>query len=420
MTLLETKSESVSSTPLNLSSLDEKSKSTLSFSELLKGVANTKDTEIIQKNGLTLSISSEEKDIKSVTKNSSLLSLLKNEELAADKSTESLEINPKLSNTLNIKELKLLITDAKNYLKSEILQSEGYKKSQIKDLPKTIKGLISSAEKLGIDVSKITLQEVQSLKTKEINNMVLFKIVSQAKHATEQLIQAKNFKVEEKNPKDKMKETLSLLLKGKSQVKKETSLTADFSVSTAKVIAPTVTIETKKTLEELLRGEDNSENKTSATSNSKIDGLNVHKADSFEVKLNEAKQMIKYLSSDVKTAIEDYKSPFTRIKVQLNPKNLGEVDLTIVQRGKNLHVNLSSNSVAINTLATNVNELKVQLSNSGINNATLNFSNQDSNNQNSGEQQKQHQAHEEYNYFENEEQSEEILSSLEIIVPRYV
>ena len=143
----------------------------------------------------------------------------------------------------------------------------------------------------------------------------------------------------------------------------------------------------------------------------------------FEVKLNEAKQMIKYLSSDVKTAIEDYKSPFTRVKVQLNPQKLGEVDLTIVQRGKNLHVNLSSNTAAINTLSINANELRTQLNNNGINNATLNFNNNSqSDSSNSGqEQQRQNEqkANEEYNYFESDENNEEILNSLEIVVPNY-
>ena len=133
--------------------------------------------------------------------------------------------------------------------------------------------------------------------------------------------------------------------------------------------------------------------------------------------------MVKYLSQDVKTAIEDYKSPFTRVKVQLNPQKLGDVDLTIVQRGKNLHVSLSSNNAAINTLSMNANELRAQLTNNGINNATLNFNNQDSNNSQAGQQeqhrQREQQAQDEYNYFDNEEQSEEILSSLEIVVPNY-
>jgi flagellar hook-length control protein FliK len=200
------------------------------------------------------------------------------------------------------------------------------------------------------------------------------------------------------------------------------ALTADFSVASARVIAPAAASESSKTLEHLLGGESSTQHANSA--NAKIESLNVHKADSFEVKLNEAKQMIKYLSGDVKTAIEDYKSPFTRVKIQLNPQRLGEVDLTIVQRGKNLHVNISSNSNAVNTLAMNANELRTQLSNNGINNATLNFSNNSQNgdtNAGGQHQQKQNerQAHEEYNYFENEEANEEVLSSLEIIVPHY-
>jgi len=154
--------------------------------------------------------------------------------------------------------------------------------------------------------------------------------------------------------------------------------------------------------------------------------LTTHKADSFEVKLNEAKQMIKYLSSDVKSAIEDYKSPFTRVKIQLNPQKLGEVDLTIVQRGKNLHVSISSNNSAINTLAMNANELRTQLSNSGINNAILNFNNSSQGNESNAGQQQSHQheqqAHKEYRTireFENEDSNEDISNSLEIILPQY-
>ena len=72
----------------------------------------------------------------------------------------------------------------------------------------------------------------------------------------------------------------------------------------------------------------------------------------------------------------------------------------------------------------NANELKVQLSNSGINNATLNFNNSSQNSDSNPGGQHQHrqneqEAHEEYNYFDNEEANEEVLSSLEIIVPQY-
>jgi len=104
-------------------------------------------------------------------------------------------------------------------------------------------------------------------------------------------------------------------------------------------------------------------------------------------------------------------------------QKLGSIELTVIQRGKNLHVNLSSNNAAINTLLMNANDLKVQLQNSGIQNATLNFNNSGGEFANGGEtrqqQQQRQNAQDEYNYFENDEQSEEILSSLEIVVPYY-
>ena len=126
----------------------------------------------------------------------------------------------------------------------------------------------------------------------------------------------------------------------------------------------------------------------------------------------------------MKTAIEDYKSPFTRVKVQLNPAKMGEVDVTVIQRGKNLHVNISSNTAAINTLAINAKSFHYQLSNSGIHNASLNFNNNEENSQRQASQQQQNRdnerkADEEYNYFDNEEQNEELVSSLEIVVPNY-
>ncbi|OHE04621.1 MAG: flagellar hook-length control protein, partial [Sulfurimonas sp. RIFCSPLOWO2_12_FULL_34_6] len=420
-------------------------------------------------------------------------SLLKNEDKVSKKSSqEPLELNPKLTASLSSQELKALVSDAKNYLKEKILNSDEYKKSEIKELPKTLKGLAEAAKKLGIDVTKITVEEVKvqtnktdakedkkvlikeelfskdmtqdkKIKTspsddkqkniaannvqnaealssddkknsektiqlqQEIKTTPLFRAQTSSEHTTtQQIVQAKInnlHKTEEKTPKEKADETLKLLLRGEKSSANNSSLTADFSVATAKVIAPSATQENTKTLEKLLQGESFVNEQNPSTGKTEMSG--VHKADSFELKLNEAKQMIKYLSSDIKNAIEEYKSPFTRVKVQLNPQNLGEVDLTVVQRGKNLHVNISSNNSAINMLSMNSNELKTQLNNSGINNATLNFSNGSQNsdsNSNAQHQQRQNErrANEEYNYFENEQSKEEILSSLEIIVPKYI
>jgi len=235
------------------------------------------------------------------------------------------------------------------------------------------------------------------------------------------------FKAEDKRAKERVDDTLKLLLRGeKASQSANPSLTADFSVATSKVIAPTVPKQSVTSLESLLSNSSVTQEETVV----KADGVvNSSKTDGLELKLNESKQMIKYISSDVKAAIEDYKSPFTRVKVQLNPQKLGEIDLTVVQRGKNLHVNLSSNNAAINILALNANELKAQLNSNGINNASLNFNsgheggeseNSQGHNQNSRHEREAADEYRSFERFKEEEIAEELISSLEIVVPRYI
>jgi hypothetical protein len=576
MILVEQKTNASNNSPLNLSTQKDE-KTNLSFSQLLKGIAQKDDENSKELNNKTLVLAldsdkekkltvSQDKQSKD-TEKKDFSSLLKNTQLTAVKQeikTDKVEINPQATVNMTQKEIKLLIFDAKKYLKDKILQSDGYKIAQTKELPKTLRGLVHVAQKLGIDISKISLEEVKSQKnlsplknsnldlddvkntnikqevkpenkvevkseikpenkteikseikpenkeevkpeikseiklenttevkseiksqnktetkpeikseykteikpenktevkseikseikpenkpeTKseikqevktqnktdlqhEVKNTPLFKAQSETKITTEQALQVREFKISEpssplkKSAKDRANETLKLLISGEKATKLDSTaakLTTDFSVATARVIAPTAATDAQKSLESLLKSDSSEQN-----TNSKIDGLNVPKSDSFEVKISEAKQMNKYLSQDVRQAIDNYKSPFTRIKLQLNPQKLGEVDLTVVQRGKNLHVNISSNNIAINALAMNANDLKTQLTNNGIQNATLNFSSGSSDgsqaNQQQQDQRRNHQAKEEYNYYDKEEQSEEVLSSLEIIVPNYV
>ena len=274
--------------------------------------------------------------------------------------------------------------------------------------------------------SEHTTQRVAEHKT-ELKDAPLLKAQTKTEMSTQEITVAKAATIEMQKPKEKADENLKLLLRTQSSQKNEAGFTADFSVASAKVIAPSLTQTPTQTqhntavnLESFLQGKSSEE----SSGVSKLETNLTAKAESVEVKINEAKQMMKYLSQDVKTAIEDYKSPFTRIKVQLNPQRLGEVDLTVVQRGNNLHVTLSSNNAAINTLAMNANELKTQLTNSGINNATLNFSNNpQSQDGSASQQQNSHQrreeARKEYAFAQNEELHEEIVSSLEIVVAHY-
>ena len=99
-----------------------------------------------------------------------LLSLLKND-LKSDELKPTLlkdvplEINPQTIKNLKPEDIKLLVKDAKLYLKNKILNSDGYKKAQIKELPRTLKGLVQLAKKFDIDISKITVKDVQTKST---------------------------------------------------------------------------------------------------------------------------------------------------------------------------------------------------------------------------------------------------------------
>ena len=144
------------------------------------------------------------------------------------------------------------------------------------------------------------------------------------------------------------------------------------------------------------------------------DSTTTNKTD-LQDKINFSKQTMKYLSDDVKQAIEDYRPPFQKLTINLNPKNLGELDVTLVQRGNNMHINLSGNATAINLLAMNSAELKNSLAEAGLNNSSMNFNNSEndgSQSRNSRQQELIDKMMEENNF---EEDAEDFLTSLEIV-----
>lgn len=149
------------------------------------------------------------------------------------------------------------------------------------------------------------------------------------------------------------------------------------------------------------------------------------KADSIEVKSKEAQQSMRLFASDLKEAVQEYKPPFTRLSMKLNPEKLGEVEVTLVQRGNNVHVNIQSNNTnSIAFLAHNATELKTQLANQGISNATMNFMSggDGQNNQQTSQQKQQEQQQNRFRAYESLndlELNNEQLSALEIIIPHY-
>ncbi|EHX5346992.1 flagellar hook-length control protein FliK [Campylobacter coli] len=94
------------------------------------------------------------------------------------------------------------------------------------------------------------------------------------------------------------------------------------------------------------------------------------------------KETLQHFSQDLKAAMEQYKAPITKLSITLNPHNLGEVEVILVQRGNNLHINFNSNTNAMNLFIQNQAEFKNSLVNMGFTGLEMNFSDQGKREQN--------------------------------------
>lgn len=118
-----------------------------------------------------------------------------------------------------------------------------------------------------------------------------------------------------------------------------------------------------------------------------LDELNSLVKDLNKVTQNNArnitpKETLQYFSQDLKEAVDQYKAPITKLSINLNPNNLGEVEVTLIQRGNNLHINFNSNTNAMNLFIQNQAEFKNSLVNMGFTGLEMNFSDQGKREQN--------------------------------------
>ncbi|EAI3338137.1 flagellar hook-length control protein FliK [Campylobacter upsaliensis] len=171
----------------------------------------------------------------------------------------------------------------------------------------------------------------------------------------------------------------------------------------------------KETNKELFTKE-NGEN-TANTEKSGIDDLNNLVKDLSRVNQNQKiispKETLQYFSKDLKEAMEQYKAPITKLSITLNPSNLGEVEVTLVQRGANLHINFNSNHNAMNLFLQHQAEFKNSLVNMGFTGLEMNFSEQGKR-----EQQQEKKAKSHY-YEENFEEESGPKINLELVLAKY-
>jgi flagellar hook-length control protein FliK len=120
-------------------------------------------------------------------------------------------------------------------------------------------------------------------------------------------------------------------------------------------------------------------------------------------KIISAKESIKHFSNNLKEAIENYKPPISKLSIELHPKELGKVEITLIHRGENLQININSNNQAINFFHIHQIELKNTLVNMGYSGIDMNFNS----NQNKENQEKK--AFKQYNSNKNNEDYDELI-----------
>ncbi|WP_139452996.1 flagellar hook-length control protein FliK [Campylobacter armoricus] len=128
------------------------------------------------------------------------------------------------------------------------------------------------------------------------------------------------------------------------------------------------------------------------------------------------KETFNDFAQEFKEKVESYKAPITRFSITLNPHNLGEVEVTLVQRGSNLNISFNSNQNTLNLFIQHQAEFKNALVNMGFTNLEMNFNNQERKEQNNPQKQKNNNNKEDKVNFEKEIQEK---PSLEMVLAKY-
>ncbi len=133
---------------------------------------------------------------------------------------------------------------------------------------------------------------------------------------------------------------------------------------------------------------DNKE-KTKESTNSAQSAQNTQASDkTSENKSAAPKETIKHFTQQLKQEIQEYKPPMSRISMDLFPKELGKVEVTIQKVGKNLKVSVISHNNSLQTFLDNQQDLKNSLNALGFEGVDLSFS-QDSSKEQPKEQLKE-------------------------------
>ncbi|GAA9414727.1 flagellar hook-length control protein FliK [Helicobacter pylori] len=127
--------------------------------------------------------------------------------------------------------------------------------------------------------------------------------------------------------------------------------------------------------EETTKEASENKEKTKESTNSTQSAQNTQASDkTSENKSTAPKETIKHFTQQLKQEIQEYKPPISRISMDLFPKELGKVEVTIQKVGKNLKVSVISHNNSLQTFLDNQQDLKNSLNALGFDGVDLSFS----------------------------------------------
>lgn len=297
----------------------------------------------------------DKKNQDNLNKDNNLKDLIKDSTKQDKNSNKELKDNASTQELTNLKDLNKENKDLNKDFNKELSKNQGDMQGQNKNLKNNNQNL-NLDKNLNKEIVKDTQNLVSNLTQKDFNlNKEL-----------------KNNNKENKDIKQNFfDQKLNFENLNKTQVVQNKENNANFNNNTNK---ETFTQEQTKTHSE------NVDKNSLDELNSLVKDLN--KAIQNNARNITPKETLQYFSQDLKEAVDQYKAPITKLSITLNPNNLGEVEVTLVQRGNNLHINFNSNTNAMNLFIQNQAEFKNSLVNMGFTGLEMNFSDQGKREQN--------------------------------------
>ncbi len=131
-------------------------------------------------------------------------------------------------------------------------------------------------------------------------------------------------------------------------------------------------------------------------------------------------ETLQTFASDLQQRIQEYKPPLTRFHMTLNPAELGEVEVVMLTRANNLHINITSSNQTMQIFLQNQAEFKQNLINMGFTELEMNFSDNGEGERQRQQEQAKESAREAYgDWLASSDEPEIPPISLEIILPQY-